>query len=92
MAGEANDMSSLPFRRDIDGGTRVQRDRRNTGSPLAGGGEPPNRRFARIRPAPPGMTDGFAVPRRPSNVGGGKGRAPVKPARSKQCKSAASKV
>ena len=73
MAGEANDTGNSPFRRDSDGGTRAQRDRRNTGSPW---------RRAEISVQPViredqtgllGMADGFAVPVRPSNVGGGKG-------------------
>jgi hypothetical protein len=38
------------------------------------------------------VAERLVVPGKPGNAGGGKGRAPVKPARSKQCKSAASKV
>jgi len=34
MAGEASDKRNLSFRRDIDGSTRVQREQRDTGSPL----------------------------------------------------------
>lgn len=39
-----------------------------------------------------GAAERSVVPMKSGNADGGKGRAPVKPARSKQCKSAASKV
>jgi hypothetical protein len=72
MAGEASDACNRSFRRGIDDGTRVQGDRRNTGSPrwLAHGGRKPEIREGRtglLR-----MADGLVVPVKPGNAGGGK--------------------
>ena len=60
------------FRRGKDDGMHAKGVRRNTGSPIGGGG-PPNRQPVRVRSGRSGVAERFVVPEKPGNAGGGKG-------------------